>query len=209
MSVIFNGKDSLNDFNIFVATKEIPAPIRKTVTDSVPYMSGLWDFSTNEYEAIILKYSFDVIAENKRDLNAQKTRILAWLNGKGKELFDTDISLDYHYEVYFVKTSWSEDGLQALLTAEFTCYPFLKSADISSVNTLTSTQKTITVKNNGAREVWTSVTVSTAAQITVGDSVYSFSAGTFDYAFKLSAGSNILKIKGSGNLKITYKEEIF
>lgn len=126
MSIIYNGKDSLNDFGLYIASKDIPSPVRKTVTDSVPYMSGLWDFSQDEFEPIKIKYTFDVTADSKRELSNIKSRLLAWINNPSKDgmLFDTDISTTEHFKVYHAAAAWSSEDLQGLLTAEFTCYPF-------------------------------------------------------------------------------------
>lgn len=156
--IIYNGKNSEIDFNILVASKEIPTPQRKEITETVPYMSGLWDFSfhdgVDEYEAVTLVYAFDVIADTKQELNAEKARLLQWLHGSsGGRLYDTDISLTKCYEVYNAKASWSEDGLQGLLTAEFLCYPFMKTDKETGAFELSATGQLVTIDNGGSRAV--------------------------------------------------------
>ncbi len=162
--IIYNGKSSYTDFDLYVAAKEIPAPQRKVITETVPYMSGVWDFSyhdngVDEYEALKLKYSFDVIADTKRELSEQKAALNAWLHGKtdGK-LYDTDISLTKYYKVYHAQASWSENDLQGLLTVEFLCYPFMLT-DKTITQALTATAQSVTVENEGERAIMPTIRV--------------------------------------------------
>ena len=128
--IIYNGKNSFKDFDLYVASKDIPIAERKVVTETVPHMSGLWDFSfhdgQDEYEAVTLIYNFDVIADTKQELNAQKNALTAWAHSRGDNLlYDTDISTEYFYKVYQAQAKWSEDDLQGSFTIEFLCYPFM------------------------------------------------------------------------------------
>lgn len=163
-AIIYNGKNSLTDFDLYPASKELPAPTRKVITETVPYMSGVWDFSfhdgdVDEYEALTLKYSFDVIAETKTELNAQKAALLAWVHSRGEQrLYDTDISLTKYYSAYHAQASWSENDLQGLLTVEFTCYPFMK-ADKVTRSALSSESQTITIENEGGRVITPTIRV--------------------------------------------------
>lgn len=209
--IIYNGKDSFNSFGLYPASKEIPSPVRKIVTDTVPYMSGLWDFSQDEYEPIKIKYTFDVIGENKRDLNAQKNRLLEWINIPSADgrLYDTDISAENYFSVYNAVASWSEEDLQGLLTAEFTCYPFMKTPETEITKRLSSTASDVSINVSGVRSIYPIITVSSSAQITYDGVTYTFTAGTFDSAFKIAAGENTLSVKGSGNLTLKYWGESF
>lgn len=128
--IIYNGKNSLKDFDLYVASKDVPIAERKVVTETVPRMSGLWDFSfidgQDEYEPVKLTYSFDVIADTKQELNAQKNALTAWAHSRGDNLlYDTDISTDYFYKVYQAQAKWSETDLQGSFAIEFLCYPFM------------------------------------------------------------------------------------
>jgi hypothetical protein len=154
--IIFNGKNSKIDFDLYIASREQPPAQRKVITETVPYMSGLWDFSyhdgdIDEYEAVKIKYTFDIIAESKQELKELRKRLVAWIHSKGdNKLWDNDIN--GYYNVYHAQASWSEEGLQGLLTAEFTCYPFAL-VDVESVHTLSTTSQTINIENYGDRVV--------------------------------------------------------
>lgn len=131
--IIYNGKNSLKDFDLYVAKKDVPVAERKVVTETVPHMSGLWDFSfcdgQDEYEAVTLVYNFDVIADTKQELNAQKNALIAWAHSRGDNLlYDTDISTEFFYKVYQAQARWSEENLQGSFAIEFLCYPFMLKA---------------------------------------------------------------------------------
>jgi len=215
MSLIFNSKNSLIDYGLEIASKEIPSPSRKQVTETVPFMSGLWDFSPNEYDAVNLKYSFDVIADSKRELSDAKRGLETWLNTGAGPLYDTEISTSHYFDVYSVATSWSESGLQGSLTAEFTCYPFMKSPTRDSTTTLSSTAQTVTISLGGVRPIIPTIIVEGAgasASITFGSKTASLSAGTYHGGTIIGAllpGSNTLAVSGSGTLTVRYWEEVF
>lgn len=157
--IIYNGKSSFTDFDLYVASKEVPPAQLKEITESVPFMNGVWDFSfcndeQGEYEPVTLKYTFDVIEDTKKDLNALKKSINKWLHSRGEQkLYDTDISTTEYYKVYNVKAGWSEEGLQGLVTVEFKCYPFMLLEKSTGAIELTTDPQTLTIENEGGRVV--------------------------------------------------------
>lgn len=157
--IIYNGKNSKLDFDLYIASKDVPAPTRKTITETVPYMSGVYDFSfhdgdIDEYDALKIKYSFDVIGDSKADLSRQKKLLLNWLYSRGDQrLYDVAISKNEYYEVYHATPSWSESDLQGLLTVEFLCYPFRKTELITRSIELQATEQEITLVNEGDRKI--------------------------------------------------------
>lgn len=215
MSIIFNAKNSKIDYDLEIADKEIPSPTRKRVTETVPFMSGLWDFTPDEYDAVKLKYSFDVIADSKRELNDAKRALETWLNTGTGPLYDTDISASHFFDVYGVATSWSESGLQGSLTVEFTCYPFMRSSVIESVTDLSQTAQTVTITLGGVRPIIPTIIVSgtgASASITFDGKTASLSAGTYHGGTIIGAlrpGTNELTVSGSGTLTVRYWEEVF
>jgi hypothetical protein len=148
----YNGKNLTQLLDLVIAAKEIPTPTRKEVTETVPYMSGEWDFSfldgVDYYEPSILKYSFDIIADTKRELNELRKQALKLFLGRGDgKFYDTDISDTAYYKVYRVNTGWSEEGLQGLLTVELKCYPFMIN-DVVKTITASSTEQQILLLND-------------------------------------------------------------
>lgn len=222
--IIYNGKNSLKDFDLYIASKDIPVPKRKQITETVPYMSGLWDFSyldgIDQYEAITLKYSFDVIADNKQDLNAQKHVLTEWLHGVGDgKLYDTDISTEHYYNVYQAQASWSEDGLQGLLSVEFLCYPFrLKDYVITQSWTGTSTAARLPKNidsnfNDRGRDISVIATVSGSVVLEVAGLTMGLATGT--HVFTVPKGTKKIYLSQSNygvditnTITLVYREEV-
>lgn len=214
--IIYNSLNSEKNFDLVVASKDIPPPTRKEITETVPYMSGEWDFSfdengEDEYEPVTLKYEFDVIAETKQELNATKKKLLLWVySDVDKRLFDSDFPLSEYWEVYRARASWSEDWLQGLLTVEFVCYPFRKTEMQKIHVTLSETEQSISVYNDGYRSIMPVIEVSNKANLNFENKTYALGAGTYNGGvITLKRGSNVIKAKGSGELTLGVWEETF
>lgn len=212
--IIYNGKNSKIDFDLYIASREQPPAQRKVITEAVPYMSGLWDFSyhdgdIDEYEAVKIKYTFDVIADSKQELKALRKLLVAWIHSRGEnKLIDTEISESAYYTVYHAQASWSEEGLQGLLTAEFTCYPFMKTEYKIITLTLTEAEQTINIINEGERRISPIITLTGAAKISNGAQSLALSAGTYTDNVTLVTGSNVFTVSGSGTFTIKYWAEV-
>lgn len=214
MSIIYNGKNLTQLLDLVIAAKEIPSPTRKEITEEVPYMSGEWDFSyldgEDQYETLVLKYSFDIIADTKKELNALRKQAVKLFNSRGDQKFyDTDISDTAYYKVYRVQTGWAEEGLQGLLTVEIKCYPFMIN-EISKTITASSTAKETTVLD-GEEYRPSKITLVLTGTATIkhlaykkGFTVagtYALTSGTFNEALTLKAYDK-LSITGTGNVTI-------
>ena len=159
MSIIFKGKDSELDFDIYPAKKDLSPPKKKRITETVPFMNGEWDFSKiggeQYYEPRICKYEFDIIGDTKQEMNAAAKRVINWLtvDCEGETLKDTDIA-NFHFVVINSDASFVEDGLQGLLTVEFTCEPYMIADAITDISEKAeTTPQTFTYFNNGSKPV--------------------------------------------------------
>lgn len=216
----YNGKNLTQLLDLVIAAKEIPTPIRKVTTETVPYMSGEWDFSyldgVDYYEPLTLKYSFDFIADSKRelyDLRAQAVKLFSE-KGDGK-FYDTDISDTAYFKVNRVQAGWSEEGLQGLLTVEIKCYPFMIT-DITKTITASSNAQEITPLENEDYRA-SKISITTSGAITVKHleykndyaiaSTYTMTAGTYTDALTVGVFDK-LSITGSGDVTITVAGEL-
>ena len=219
--IIYNGENLTQLLDLVIAAKEIPTPIRKEITETVPYMSGEWDFSfldgVDHYEPSILKYSFDIIADTKRELNALREEALGYFLGRGDgKFYDTDISDTAFYKVYRVNTGWSEEGLQGLLTVELKCYPFMID-EITRTITASSFGSDYVLMNSPnyragkiSFEVSGSITVqhnkySSSGYTSAG--VYTLSSGTYNDALTVYNGDK-LTITGTGSVTLKATREL-
>lgn len=214
MSIIYNGKNLTQLLDLVIAAKEIPSPTRKEITEEVPYMSGEWDFSyldgEDQYETLVLKYSFDIIADTKKELNALRKQAVKLFNSRGDQKFyDTDISDTAYYKVYRVQTGWAEEGLQGLLTVEIKCYPFMIT-DVTRTITASNYAQDINILNGEeyrpskfTLEVSGSITVKHLIRTETYENVgtYELSNGTYKEAFTLNAFDK-LSITGTGSVTI-------
>lgn len=212
--IIYNGVNSFTDFDLYVASRELPAPKRKEITETVPYMSGEWDFSyhdgnIDEYETLKIKYTFDVIADTKQELHEQRKRLLAWVHSRGdQKLVDTEVSEVQYYEVYKAQGDWQGNDLQGLLTVEFSCYPFAKT-DKTVTQVLTDTATTMSVENEGGRKVTPVIYVEETATIKYGENSLTLGEGTHKNKLTLEAGENIFTVSGTGELTFEFTEESY
>ena len=216
--IIYNGKNSFTDFDLYVASKEVPPAQLKEITESVPFMNGVWDFSfcndeQGEYEPVTLKYTFDVIEDTKKDLNALKKSINKWLHSRGEQkLYDTDISTTEYYKVYNVKAGWSEEGLQGLVTVEFKCYPFMLLEKSTGAIELTTDPQTLTIENEGGRVVGATVEIASKNLVNTSIIPIGEESEQYNYISNVSAGSITISSKsgyqGNGfrNTTITLQE---
>lgn len=182
--IIYNGVNSFTEYGLYVASRELPVPTRKEITETVPYMSGEWDFSyhdddIDEYETLKIKYTFDVIADTKQELHAQRDILLAWAHSRGDQmLYDTDISENQYYKVYKAQAGWSANDLQGLLTVEFSCYPF-KKTDKKVSQSLSDTATTLTIKNGGSRKIYPTIKIASkniVQEYTVSDNATQYAS---------------------------------
>lgn len=211
--IIYNGKNSLKDFDIYVAAKEIPAPMRKEAIETVPLMSGEWDFSyhdgIDEYETLIIKYDFDVIADSKQELNRLKTELIKWLHSRGdQKLYDSDISLNEYYEVYRAQTAWIEEDLQGLLSVEFKCYPLRKTGETKVTFTLSDTTRTYNIVNKSERPIMPVFEVIGTAAVIMGGKTFALTTGTYKGFISIASGTTAVAATGTGTLTITYWREV-
>lgn len=211
--IIYNGKNSFNDFELYVASKEIPVPTRKEVTETVPHMSGEWDFSyhdgdIDEYETLPIKYTFDVIADSKQELNNLKTELIAWLHSRGEQkLYDSDISLNEYYEVYRAQAFWEEEGLQGLLSVEFKCYPLRKADETTKTLELSETAQSFELVNN-SRPIKPVFEIEGTASVVVGNKSLALTTGVYKGFVTLPKGTTTITATGTGTLKITTWREV-
>ena len=213
MSIIFKGKDSELDFDIYPASKDLSPPKKKRIRETVPFMNGEWYFSKiggeQYYEPRICKYNFDIIGDTEQEKNALKDCIVNWLtvDCEGESLKDTDIA-DYHFVVINADATFAEDGLQGLLTVEFTCKPYKAKDEGISIQKFPNPAKTVNLPNNGSHRVAVTVVSISNAQIVVNGTTYAVSEGTYTELFYVPVGGIDVDISGYGQLTFSYNEEV-
>ncbi|MBR3689851.1 MAG: hypothetical protein IKL97_01960 [Eggerthellaceae bacterium] len=203
-----NGKHSSSDFGNPYAWSKIGDPKKKVIRETVPYMSGYYDFSRLyggvAYESREIVYAFDLIEDDPATLHESVTAFVNWLHG----IYETEIRDDeirgYHFRGTCdeCEPDYDESGLAATIEATFTCYPFRIADEETSVDLAAGES---TVANSGMRVLVTGVTEGSTT-ITVGSMSQSFS-GEIDLDIVLEHGDNTVTVEGSP-CTIKWREEL-
>lgn len=209
--ITFNGRHSWLDFDLYIKTRDIGLPARKSIRQTVPYCNGSYDYSALAgvvaYEDRALKYTFDVTGDSPEELEEHKAAVCDWLISAQEAEIRDDVCPDWRFVGSCAELSWSpdENGLQGELGVHFACYPYKLAAVASTVEIAGNTPTGIYIAHAGAAvravsDVDTTVTDGTAETV--------LRAGKAALlAFTLRHGKNIITQTGGGTLRLTWREE--
>ena len=137
--ILVGGLHSYRDFGECVASSSTGVPSAKSVTATVPYMSGFYDMSALyggavAFESREISYAFELVG-SREEVQEKKTAMLAWLgNVHDERIYDDDIPGRY-FTGSFSDASWDEDesGEKGTLEVTFLCQPFLTADEPTTV----------------------------------------------------------------------------
>lgn len=206
-SLTINGVRSYEDLGQPIAKAVLSPPTKKSVTATVPYMSGFYDFSELyggvAYESRPLEVTMQVVGASAEDLEDKVSALLSWMGGASNSAIADSSLTGCHLIGSFTSCTRSrKSGSIDTLTAKFTCYPF-KIADKETAVELAVGENTVT--NNGERVLIAGVTEG-ASTITVGNMSQSFS-GEVELDVALERGDNAVTVEGSPCV-IKWREEL-
>lgn len=219
MSIIFKGKDSELDFDIYPAKKDLTPPKKKRISETVPFMNGEWDFSKiggeQYYEPRICKYEFDIIGNTKQEMNELAKRVNTWLtvDCEGESLKDTDIA-GFHFVVINADSSFAEDGLQGLLTVKFTCEPYMIADAMTDISKQArTTAQTFTYYNGGSKPVPVNVILGTTQNIVFNGVEYANATTAMlkNTTIMLPVGETVVTVQAvntNGTFRLQWTEEV-
>ena len=145
--LIINGKKSYDDFNVYIADRNISSPKKKVIKESVPFSNVVYDFSKMDgeiyWEERILQYSFDIAELSTKEMEETKTKLLNWLlNVHDTDIYDPYIG-DYHFHGSYDSDTWIENFEAGTITVSFSVYPYkISNSDANVI-------KEIGVSHNG------------------------------------------------------------
>ena len=131
--LIINDKKSYDDFGLFIGTRNISSPKKKSIKESVPFSNVVYDFSNINgeiyWEERTLQYTFDIAELTTEEMESVKSKVLDWLlNVHDTDIYDPYIG-NYHFHGSFDSNSWVEDFGAGTITISFTVYPYKISND--------------------------------------------------------------------------------
>lgn len=126
--LIIDGKKSYDDFNVYIASRKISSPTKKTIKESVPFSNVVYDFSKINgelyWEERKLEYSFDIAELSTEEMEVAKSNLLNWLlNVHDTDIYDPYIG-DYHFHGSYDSDSWEEDFGAGTISVSFSVYPY-------------------------------------------------------------------------------------
>ena len=238
IGINFNGKNSFDDFGITIADggRSFPMPELKTITESVPFMNGEYDFTFMDgkgyYNRRKICVTFNIIGKDWADAFDKLAQVVSWLcSGRGGELtFDdmpdyafTDVSANISEELNVI-------GRRAVqLGVEFSAYPYmfakdfgergwdsLKFTDDDYLNVLSySIPGGYGFYSYADHEIQPFLTFiksgSSSLSFVLNGKTFVFSESAERFkreGFILKPGANGIIVSGSGTLKITAREEV-
>lgn len=207
--ITINNKHSYTDFDLYISDKTIDLPEKELITDTVPFMSGFYDFSNILGEIVfkqrIISYTFDLVATSSKTLEELKTEVLMWLmNVHNVDIYDDSLT-DYHFRGSYSEFSWSEDDFEhGELTINFLVQPF-KIADDETEIVLESGDNTITYDGMQVN-IYAVATASTS--IVIGSSTVSVGTTKAMLSIPLTNAGLTISYSGSDTVTISYRKEV-
>lgn len=131
LGVTFNGKNSFNDFGLYIEEKHINPPVPKIIKDSIPYQNGQYDLSmvgsnghvVYDTRTIIIK--FLLANDTMEDLYELYSSILEWLINTGQNQLIFDFMPDYYFLVRVQDVPTFDEFVDnGDLQVTFICDPF-------------------------------------------------------------------------------------
>lgn len=206
-----NGKHSYGDFGLYLKSRNIGLPDKKSIRETVPYMNGYYDFSALNgapaWDERTIEYAFDVINDNPAELDNFVSCVLDWLSNVHDADIHDDTVYGYHWHGSYDAASieWDETGMQAEISVTFVVHPF-KIADTATTHTLTAGTHTI---NNPGMAVAPYVSSTATAAIQIGTSVTSIPANEqVQLEIDLARGNNTVVVTGEAGVTLSYYKEV-
>lgn len=212
-------KCSYDDFSASVRDRNISAPVKKKIKETVPFSNKTYDFSSIDgeiyWEERQLEYVLEMDARTAEELESLKIAFKTWvMNVENEKLYDPFIK-DYHFLATFSDISFDDSEFEkSTITLAFTAYPYMISNSKKRYSfPITTAGGEIAVINNSSHRITPTFISDVPATITFGNVTYSMDAvEVTDEILSLAVGVNEMEIKASsasGTFQIEYSEEVF
>lgn len=202
-----DGVHSFYDLGQCIASRNTGTPEKKSITKTVPFMSGFYDFSNLyggiAYESREATYSFALLGDSREDLQAQKSDMMQWLSQiHDAKIYDDDIP-GFHFVGSYSSSSWEEgeEGESGTLEVTFLCQPFLEADEFTEESLVIGDN---TVVNDGQPVNPDVVVDSGTATLTIGGITQQVT-GTARLIAQLPHGETSVTVSGAA-AKLRWRE---
>lgn len=218
--LIIDSSASYDDFEASVRERQIDAPKKKSIKETVPFSNVTYDFSAIDgevyWEERTLKYVFEITADTPEELEVQKIKFKSWImNVSGSEIHDPFIS-EYHFIGTFDSIAFDDSEIEkSTITVAFTAYPYMIANQKTEYEFSLSTSVDVVVEivNNSSHRITPTFISDVPVTFQIGDTTHSMGAGeATDDSIKLAVGANSIKIQpteAAGTFKVEFYEEVF
>lgn len=129
----YNGANSLEDFGLLLKTKTIGAAAPDEIRETVPYMSGEYDFTGAfapiSYRSRKIQVSFKFKADSENELFEKRAAVVKWLSARNVNV-TFDSMPDYTFTGCSAKLKsykpWNKDTRYGSIDIEITCDPYIR-----------------------------------------------------------------------------------
>lgn len=230
----FNGKHSIKDFGLIMEYKHILPPVKNKIKVSLPYMNGVYDFSTvatngaDTFTQRQIDLKLDLISsgKTKEELQVLYSQVLEWLLDSGRQqiIFDDDPAYYWYGEFDNSQTaSWEDTWYWGYLTLSFIVDPFKKGVnlegsdiwdtfnfltDYSQVTQFNVTNSLTTTLHNAGRPVMPVITTNANMVLNLNGTTYNLTNGSNTiYGLMLKNGVNNIELTGTGTVNFAFRRE--
>lgn len=219
------------DYGMSLKERSAPTPEEKTITEDVPFMHGVYDFSMllgeRIYENRPLSYTFEVYDRNYEYRKVDEAALKNWLMKPGYSPLYDDFDIGYYWLAKCTGVDIEDDHKagRLIINVSFDAYPFKKSElpeghdiwddfnfelDVSQpVEYQVNGTLNINLLNAGSCSVVPTITVSAAMTIQKDKITYNVPQGeSKSESFRLMIGENPMTITGNGTIKFTFYKEL-
>lgn len=219
------------EYGMSLMSRSAPSPDEKTITEEVPFMHGIYDFSMilgeKFYRNRPLSFTFETYERNYEYRKVDETVLTNWLMKPGYSPLYDDHAEGYYWMAKCTGVTVNDDhaGGRLLITVNFDAYPFKKATlpeghdiwddfnfelDVAQpVEYTVNGSESINLLNVGSCSVVPTITTSSPMTIKKDNVIYSIPQGeTKDESFRLMIGDNPMTIEGNGIIKFTFYKEL-
>lgn len=226
----FDGKHT-KEFGMSLKSRSAPTPEEKSITEEVPFMQGIYDFSTilgeRFYRNRTLSYVFEVYERNYDHRKVDETVLKNWLMKPGYIPLYDDHDPGYYYQAKCTSVEIEDDHKagRLIVNVSFDAYPFMISIlpeghdiwdefnfelDVSQLVEYTvNGSREINLLNVGSCSVVPTITASSPMEIIKENTTYQVPSGeSKSELFRLKIGENPMTVNGNGTIKFTFYKEL-